>query len=81
MEVHPSSQQQLNLTTIQYYNSSLNLNKPPTFSSTTKMKFFTTALLSAAAVSGYAVYEVKDFTASCIPHSTFCESVLSFYLS
>ncbi|RKL21583.1 hypothetical protein BFJ68_g1895 [Fusarium oxysporum] len=36
------------------------------------MKFFATALLSAAAVSGYSVYEVKDFTASCVPHSTFC---------
>ncbi|KAF5625603.1 22kda glycoprotein [Fusarium sp. NRRL 52700] len=36
------------------------------------MKFFNTALLSAAAVSGFEVYEVKDFTASCVPHSTFC---------
>ncbi|KAF4336916.1 22kda glyco [Fusarium beomiforme] len=38
------------------------------------MKFFTTALFSAAAVSAaYPVFEVKDFTASCIPHSTFCD--------
>ncbi|KAF4959049.1 hypothetical protein FGADI_1927 [Fusarium gaditjirri] len=36
------------------------------------MKFFTTALLSAAVVSAYDVFEVKDFTASCVPHSTFC---------
>jgi hypothetical protein len=78
MEAHSSSQQQLKPTTIQHDNSSLNLNKTLTlFSKTTKMKFFTTALLSAAAVSGYAVYEVKDFTASCVPHSTFCKSVLS----
>ncbi|KAF5712432.1 22kda glycoprotein [Fusarium mundagurra] len=37
------------------------------------MKFFTTALLSAAAVSAEnTAYEVRDFTASCIPHSKFC---------
>jgi hypothetical protein len=41
------------------------------------MKFFATALLSAAAVSGFSVYDVKDFTASCVPHSTFCKLVLS----
>ncbi|KAF9777957.1 hypothetical protein IL306_004301 [Fusarium sp. DS 682] len=37
------------------------------------MKFFTTALFSAAVVSAtYPIYEVKHFTASCVPHSTFC---------
>ncbi|KAF5656481.1 22kda glycoprotein [Fusarium heterosporum] len=35
------------------------------------MKFFATAILSAAAVSG-AIFDVKDFSATCIPHSTEC---------
>ncbi|CEI68114.1 hypothetical protein FVEN_g7618 [Fusarium venenatum] len=36
------------------------------------MKFFTTALVSAAAVSASSVFEVKDFSADCIPHSSQC---------
>jgi hypothetical protein len=40
------------------------------------MKFSAATILAAAAagVSG-AAFEVKDFSASCIPHSTFCEYV------
>ncbi|KAL4722255.1 hypothetical protein ACLX1H_011036 [Fusarium chlamydosporum] len=39
------------------------------------MKFSAAALLAAAAasVNGYSNFEVRDFTASCIPHSTFCD--------
>ncbi|KAM5347299.1 hypothetical protein ACJ41O_010304 [Fusarium nematophilum] len=38
------------------------------------MKFFTAAILSAAAVSAAPtpVFTVTDFSASCIPHSTQC---------
>ncbi|GKU07928.1 22kda glycoprotein [Fusarium langsethiae] len=37
------------------------------------MKFSAAALLTAAAsVSATSNFEVRDFTASCIPHSTFC---------
>ncbi|RGP78935.1 22kda glyco [Fusarium longipes] len=38
------------------------------------MKFSVAALFTAAAsVSAVSNFEVRDFTASCIPHSTFCE--------
>ncbi|KAJ3550203.1 hypothetical protein NM208_g104 [Fusarium decemcellulare] len=36
------------------------------------MKFFTAAILSAAAVSATPVFTVSDFSAGCIPHSTQC---------
>ncbi|CEI39792.1 hypothetical protein FVEN_g2073 [Fusarium venenatum] len=37
------------------------------------MKFSAAALLTAAAsVSATSNFEVQDFTASCVPHSTFC---------
>ncbi|KAG8666632.1 hypothetical protein FPOAC2_11748 [Fusarium poae] len=37
------------------------------------MKFSVAALLTAAAsVSAVSNFEVRDFTASCVPHSTFC---------
>ncbi|KAJ4122952.1 hypothetical protein NW768_009943 [Fusarium equiseti] len=39
------------------------------------MKFSAAAIIAAAAagVNGASNFEVKDFTASCIPHSTFCD--------
>ncbi|KAH7192891.1 uncharacterized protein B0J16DRAFT_333884 [Fusarium flagelliforme] len=39
------------------------------------MKFSAAAIVAAAAagVNANAAFEVKDFTASCIPHSTFCD--------
>ena len=41
------------------------------------MKFSAAAIVAAAAagVNANAAFEVKDFSASCIPHSTFCEYV------